>query len=82
MAPGPQPGSTTQLELGSFKHAIAIVIEKIQSALTKAIQHQANLRWKHHCLKLDTIHSNPSTTLIVTTDFGATLDLAAVEKDN
>ena len=71
----PRPGSTTQLDLGSFKHTIPIILQKLHSALGEAIKHQANLRWKAHCFRLDCTLSNPTTTLLVATDFGASLDL-------
>lgn len=78
----PQPGDKTQLELDSFKCALPAVIAKPHSSLSKAINHQAHLRWKLHCLKLDSEQSNPNNTLVFCADFGATLDLSAAETDN
>ena len=78
----PRPGSTTQLELGSFEYPLHIIIDKLHAALSDAIYHQANLRWKSHAFELDCTLSDPTTTLLVATDFGASLDLQAIEKDN
>ena len=78
----PRPGSTTQIELGSFKHPLEVIVQKLHFALPEAIKHQALLKWKSHCFKLDCALSDPSTSLLVATDFGASLDLHAIEKDN
>ena len=39
----PQSGSTAQLELGSFKYLLDIIMQKLRSALSESIKHQVLL---------------------------------------
>ena len=57
-------------------------MKKLQSQLEICKLHQAEYRWHNHMRQLDLTMREPNTTQIICTDFGATLDLGAVEKDN
>jgi hypothetical protein len=72
----------TQLELGMRKQKVSEVVSKFKHQLVQTIKHMCEHKWKSHCLKLDMTMSNPLTSRVFCTDFGATLDLSAIEKDN
>jgi hypothetical protein len=55
---------------------------KLMDALEVCRLHQAKYEWKNLVRKIDIIMSDPGTTRIYCTDFGATLDLMSSEKDN
>lgn len=55
---------------------------KFNDYLPTAILHQAHLKWKNQCLKIDSNESNPETTILICTDFGASFDLQVNKKDN
>ena len=82
MAPRSKIWRKPQLGFGSFKQNLPALLVKFQEQLKTTILHHAHLRWKSHVLKLDLTESNPSSTLAMCTDFGATLDLFEKEKDN
>jgi len=44
--------------------------------------HVGHKKWKNHVKKLDMIMPNSNTTQVIFTDFGATLDLKAIETNN
>ena len=72
----------TQLELSLSILPVNEVMKKLQSQLVTCKLHQAEYRWHNHMRQLDLTMSDPNTTRVICTDFGATLDLGAVEKDN
>ena len=72
----------TQLELGLSILPVNEVMKKLQSQLEICKLHQAEYRWRNHMRQIDLTMSNSDTTRVICTDFGATLDLSAVEKDN
>ena len=54
---------------------------KLYSALSKAIKYEVLLYWKAHYFKIDFSLLDPSTTFLVGTKFGTSLDLQVIEKD-
>ena len=58
------------------------VVKKLQEQLEICKLHQAEYRWRNHMRHLDLTVSDRRTTRTICADFGATLDLGAVEKDN
>ena len=73
----------TQLELGSNRHKVCKVLHKIMKQLRDANRpHQAQYEWKGWMRKIDMLMSHPDQHCIICTNFGATLDLFEMEKDN
>ena len=67
--------------MGSLEYSAKIIIEKIRDHLPAAILHQSQLRWKSHAFELD-YDISPNSNMVISTDFGASLDLQAKEKDD
>jgi hypothetical protein len=72
----------TQLELTRTQLPVEEVMVKLLAQLVIYRSHVGRYRWINHCRKLDYIMSDPDRFRIICTDFGATLDLCAAEKDN
>jgi hypothetical protein len=72
----------TQIELSKNTLPVDIVVTKLIAALEIARTHYAKYKWKDLVRKIDLTMSNADTTCVICTDFGATLDLFAAEKDN
>ena len=72
----------TQLELGLSKCAVKDVVIKLVKSLEINRLHQAEYEWRNWMRKIDLTNSHPDIHRIIYTDFGATLDLSAIEKDN
>ena len=72
----------TQLELSNVTLPVVEVIKKLIVSLAINRKHQAQYEWRDLMRKIDLTMSNPHTTRVICTDFGATLDLGASEKDN
>ena len=73
----------TQLELGSNRYKVCEVLHKVMKQLRNANRpHQAQYEWKGWMRKIDMLMSHPYQHRIICTNFGATLDLFAMEKDN
>ena len=58
------------------------VILRMKESLEVNRKHQALYEWKDLMRKIDLIMSHPDMARVFCTDFGATLDLGAGEKDN
>jgi len=74
--------ANTQLELGQSKLPVKEVIKKLIAQLTVVREHQAQYEWRNLMRKVDHTMGDSSLHRVICTDFGATLDLMAVEKDN
>jgi len=74
--------ANTQLELSRTIVPVNEAMDKMMKQLVTCIQHVGEYRWRNHIKKLDLTMSNPLHTRVICTDFGATLDLSAIEKDN
>ena len=72
----------TQLEVQNRRYKVNEVIKKLEDSLQICRKHQAAYEWKTWMRQIDMQMSNPDKHRIICTDFGATLDLAAAEKDN
>ena len=72
----------TQLELGLQKVAVRDVVDRLRDALVVCRIHMAQYEWRDTMRKIDTIMSDKNLHRCIMTDFGATLDLSAAEKDN
>ena len=72
----------TQLELGLQKVAVKDVVDRLRDALVVCRIHMAQYQWRDTMRKIDTIMSDKNLHRCIMTDFGATLDLSAAEKDN
>ena len=72
----------TQLELSLGKLPVNIVMKKLMDQLVICRKHVGEMRWINFTRKLDLTMSNPEVCRVICTDFGATLDLHASEKDN
>ena len=72
----------TQLELGLSKCAVKDVVIKLVKSLGINRLHQAEYEWRNWMRKIDLTNSHPDIHRIIYTNFGATLDLSAIEKDN
>ena len=72
----------TQLELSRTKLTVGQVMVKLQEQLIKCRLHVGRYKWSNYNRQLDYIMHDPNTTRTIMTDFGATLDLCAAEKDN
>jgi hypothetical protein len=72
----------TQLELGTSKLKVEDVVVKLMQQLNICRIHQAKYEWSNVIRKIDMTLSHPDRHRIICTDFGATLDLGAIEKDN
>ena len=57
-------------------------LENTQLSLNKSVRHQAERRWKSHCLQIDTEHSTPNNDMFVCSDFIAILKLATTKEGN
>lgn len=83
-----QPGvnktykKNTQLELGLCILPVREVVKKLITQLYFARVHQCQYEWRNQMMRIDLTISNPDLYYILYTDFGATLDLMALEKDN
>ena len=84
----PRQGATkngkqrTQLELTRVYIQVRTIMSKFLDYLPVARIHQAQYRWINHMRQLDIIMSNALYDRLFLTDFGATLNLEASEKDN
>ena len=58
------------------------VLRKMIMQLEICCLHVGQYQWINHAQRLDLIMSNPDVSCVICTDFGATLDLHACEKDN
>ena len=72
----------TQLELSLTQLPVNLVMKKMIGQLVKCRRHVGEMRWINCNRKVDIAMSNANTTRVICTDFGATLDLSASEKDN
>lgn len=72
----------SQLELGVKNMAVKDVVERLFECLEICRIHQSQYEWKNLIRKIDLTMSDPETTRVLCTDFAATLDLKASEKDN
>ena len=72
----------TQLELGLQKVAVKDVVDRLRDALVVCRLHMSQYEWRNTMRKIDTIMSDRNLHRVIMTDFGATLDLSAAEKDN
>ena len=83
----PRQGTTkngkqrTQLELSRAILPVCIIVAKFIEQLEICRLHQVEYKWINYARVLDFIMS-PPTSLVLATDFGATLNLCAAEKDN
>ena len=80
-------GATTgrqnmQLEVQSRRYEVSEVLKKLEDALAISRKHQGEYEWKGWMRKIDMEMCNPDKHRVICTDFGATLDLSAAEKDN
>ena len=74
--------ANTQLELGEAKISVKDVVEKLSAQLELVRKHQAQYEWRNIMRKVDHFMSDPNKHRVICTDFGATLDLMSIEKDN
>ena len=74
--------ANTQLELSRTIAPVNVAMDKLMKQLVTCIKHVGEYRWRNHMKKLDLLMSNHLHTRVICTDFGATLDLSAIEKDN
>lgn len=72
----------TQLELGISMLPVNEVMRTLQVQLETCKLHQAEYMWHNRTRQIDLTMSDRDTTRVICTDFGATLDLGAAEKDN
>ena len=72
----------TQLELGQRRYKVREIISKMVTKLNQCRLHQAEYEWRGWMKKIDFVMSNSDHHRVICTDFGATLDLFASEKDN
>ena len=72
----------TQLELSCTKLAVKDVLKKMIVQLGICRLHVGQYQWINHARKPNLVMSNPDVSCVICTDFGATLDLHASEKDN
>jgi hypothetical protein len=72
----------TQLELGLSTLSVANVVKKMVTQLDICRIHQYEYEWRNQMRNRDLIMSHPDLHRVLFTDFGATLDLCAAEKDN
>jgi len=72
----------TQLEVQNRRYKVPEVLKKFVDALDKCRAHQASYEWKNWMRKLDMEMGDADMHRVICTDFGATLDLSAAEKDN
>lgn len=77
-----QGKQNTQLELGNTVLPVREVVSRLITKLNVLRQHQAQYEWRNHMRKLDLVMGDPDVHRAICTDFGATLDLGAMEKDN
>lgn len=75
-------GKNTQLELGIPILPVNETMNKMKAQLEIFKLHQEEYKQLNHARKIDLTMSNPDTKRVICTEFGATLDLGAVEKDN
>ena len=72
----------TQLELGCSIFSVKQMIIKMVAQLVIYREHQCQHQWQNITKKKDLIMSNLDLYFVIYTDFGATLDLMACEKDS
>ena len=72
----------TQLELGVSTLTVKEVVKKLIAQLNIVREHQAQYEWRNQMFLRDRSMSKSDTHRVLFTDFGATLDLMAAEKDN
>jgi len=72
----------TQLELGTSKMSFSDTVKKLLTQLGVCRFHQFHYEWRNIIRKVDHSMSHPDVHRVFCTDFGATLDLCAIEKDN
>ena len=71
-----------QLELSSVNLPVRDVVSRLIESMTTTRVHMAKYEWHNLMRKIDLLNSDPSVTMVFCTDFAATLDLGASEKDN
>ena len=76
-----QGKQNTQLALGNTVLPVREVVSQLITKLNVFRQHQAQFEWRNHMRKLDLIMRDLNTHRAICPDFGATLDLCAMEKD-
>ena len=74
--------ANTQLELSRTIVSVNEVIDKLMKQLVICIQHVGEYRWRNLINFFDITMSNPVTTRVIYTNFGAISDLSVAEKDN
>ena len=72
----------TQLEVQNRQCKVEDVLDKLVASLDVCRKHQTQYEWKNWMRRLDMEMSSADTHRVICTDFGATLDLSAAEKDN
>ena len=72
----------TQLELSRSRLPLNTVLAKICNQLVLCRLYLGQKLWKSYIKQLDICISNPATTRLFFTDFGATINLSATEIDN
>ena len=73
----------TQLELGSNRYKVFEVLHKIMKQLRdRNRERQAQYEWKGWTRNIDMLMSHPDKHFVIYTNFDATLDCFAKEKDN
>ena len=72
----------TQLELGMKQLPVKDVVKKLEASLDICRMHMAQYEWRNLMRKIDHTMSDRDKHRVICTDFGATLDLSAAEKDN
>ena len=71
-----------QFELSNVNLPVCDVVSCLINSLAKTRFHMAKYEWHNLMRKIDLLHSDPFLTMVFCTDFAATLDLGASEKDN
>ena len=72
----------SQLKLGTSKLSVSDTLEKLITQLGLCRVHQFHYELCNIIRKVDHSMSDPDIRRVFCTDFGATLDLCAIEKDN
>lgn len=72
----------TQLELGSTKLSVRMVVSRLISRLVTCREHCAQYQWRNQMRKVDMTMGDLNLHRVICTDFGASLDLCSAEKNN
>ena len=75
-------GENTQLKLSLTQIPVNLVMTIMIDQRVKCRCHVGEMRWINCNRKVDLTMSDVNTNRVICTDFGATLNLSASEKDN